>query len=703
MAACLEKGSLHRSTASTLMNETSSRSHAIFTISVEQHQIDDLYKEPSLKKKSTGTDANFTSAKFHFVDLAGSERLKKTGASGLILKEGININRGLLALGNVISALSDLSGKVSHVPYRESKLTRILQDSLGGNSRTVMIACISPAESNFDESLNTLKYASRARNIKNKPIVNTDPQNTIISHLKQQVFELQSQLLGYKRLLSSTAKDNYYGDPQALASLMAGTSSSALVDRVDEIDEMKVEMKDVKIKLVQYEKELSRVNLELQQTKADLNQSEISLYSMQKDRDLLKLLNEKYQSVLESNNIKISLDDAEFKDLQKEGLVEEYSKTIEKLRQELKDKEKVNEEIRTEYEGLMQLSTRDQELLLEKTKLVESLIHKVKRQDYTANSPAVHNLMSFNERSDAIENSLNRTEKAYDSRAQTMEDFEDRNIEGEAIDKEYEMSIQVQRKEMSLISGNLAEKEELLKGMAQSQLLLEKNLVDEMKNQYYNKVMNMENEIKQLEKQRDEVMSKSTNASQESEKTKSIAVYKQKITDLELKLRDFKKKEKEQQNLNKVVETQKSKIQHLDDEIKKIKNQKLVLHKKMKEEADKYEKLRSARQKELLDAKKSNIEKDMVISKLKNESRKKESIYKKQAEELLSKYMSKELFGQIQSESHKGAVSARKKKNTTTSLIVDEFQNSSFDSNQIVPISEEEAKQLIEFCTETAS
>ena len=119
-------------------------------------------------------------AKFHFVDLAGSERLKRTGATGDRAKEGISINSGLvslikieicgksvqLVLGNVISALG--SGKVTHVPYRDSKLTRLLQDSLGGNSRTLMIACASPCDVDFVETLNTLNYANRAKNIKNK-------------------------------------------------------------------------------------------------------------------------------------------------------------------------------------------------------------------------------------------------------------------------------------------------------------------------------------------------------------------------------------------------------------------------------------------------------------------------------------------------------------------------------------------------------
>ena len=107
----------------------------------------------------------------------------------MLLKEGISINKGLLCLGQVISALTDMKSK-GHIPYRDSKLTRILQDSLGGNSRTTMIACVSPAESNFDESMGTVKYASRARNIKNKPVVNRDPNSLLIEALRGQIARL---------------------------------------------------------------------------------------------------------------------------------------------------------------------------------------------------------------------------------------------------------------------------------------------------------------------------------------------------------------------------------------------------------------------------------------------------------------------------------------------------------------------------------
>uniref|UniRef100_A0A6Q2YV55 Kinesin motor domain-containing protein n=1 Tax=Esox lucius TaxID=8010 RepID=A0A6Q2YV55_ESOLU len=180
MVGCLELGNSARTVGSTAMNAASSRSHAIFTITLEQRR---------------GVDKSNVVSKLHLVDLAGSERQKKTKAEGDRLKEGISINRGLLSLGNVISALGDESKKGSFVPYRDSKLTRLLQDSLGGNSHTLMIACVSPADSNIEETLNTLRYADRARKIKNKPVVNVDPQAAEMKRLKQQVQELQVMLL----------------------------------------------------------------------------------------------------------------------------------------------------------------------------------------------------------------------------------------------------------------------------------------------------------------------------------------------------------------------------------------------------------------------------------------------------------------------------------------------------------------------------
>ncbi|KAJ6328059.1 hypothetical protein OIU77_009864 [Salix suchowensis] len=195
MAICLEQGSLCRATGSTNMNNQSSRSHAIFTITLEQmRKLNPVF--PGDSNPNDSMNEEYLCAKLHLVDLAGSERAKRTGSDGMRFKEGVHINKGLLALGNVISALGDEKKRKEgvHVPYRDSKLTRLLQDSLGGNSRTVMIACISPADINAEETLNTLKYANRARNIQNKPVVNRDPMSSEMLKMRQQLEYLQAEL-----------------------------------------------------------------------------------------------------------------------------------------------------------------------------------------------------------------------------------------------------------------------------------------------------------------------------------------------------------------------------------------------------------------------------------------------------------------------------------------------------------------------------
>ncbi|XP_016977600.1 kinesin-like protein KIF21A [Drosophila rhopaloa] len=189
----LQQGALARTTASTKMNDQSSRSHALFTIFVRRQRL--LTPNDNV----SGNDLETLTSKFHFVDLAGSERLKRTQATGERAREGISINCGLLALGNCISALGDTSKRALHVPYRDSKLTRLLQDSLGGNSQTLMIACVSPSDRDFMETLNTLKYANRARNIKNKVKINQDQSSRTISQLRREIAALQMELLEYKQ------------------------------------------------------------------------------------------------------------------------------------------------------------------------------------------------------------------------------------------------------------------------------------------------------------------------------------------------------------------------------------------------------------------------------------------------------------------------------------------------------------------------
>lgn len=191
----LHLGSQNRVTASTAMNSVSSRSHAVLTIYLEQRIIKKVKKDKdNLLSNNVDDDLDdnidddleekeeFITSKLTFVDLAGSERIKKTGAEGQRLKEGIQINSGLFNLGHVINLLADdqklknsresAKNSSSFIPYRNSKLTHLLKDSLGGNSQTFFLACVSPAESNEQETSSTLNYARQARNIKNKPIKN---------------------------------------------------------------------------------------------------------------------------------------------------------------------------------------------------------------------------------------------------------------------------------------------------------------------------------------------------------------------------------------------------------------------------------------------------------------------------------------------------------------------------------------------------
>ena len=178
----LRKGARNRHVGSTDMNAESSRSHSVFTMTIESKRTDSL-----------GV-THLKSSKFHFVDLAGSERQKQTSTGGTRLKEAGNINKSLTVLGSVINSLVEVSqGKKKHINYRDSKLTFLLKDSLGGNSKTTMIANISPASINFSETLSTLKFAQRAKLIKNQASINEESSGSI-EVLKAEICRLRKEL-----------------------------------------------------------------------------------------------------------------------------------------------------------------------------------------------------------------------------------------------------------------------------------------------------------------------------------------------------------------------------------------------------------------------------------------------------------------------------------------------------------------------------
>ncbi|XP_033894308.3 kinesin-like protein KIF1A isoform X14 [Acipenser ruthenus] len=189
----MDSGNKARTVAATNMNETSSRSHAVFNIIFTQKRQDEESDNTSEKV-----------SKISLVDLAGSERADSTGAKGTRLKEGANINKSLTTLGKVISALAEDSGSNKNkkkkkaenfVPYRDSVLTWLLRENLGGNSRTAMVAALSPADINYDETLSTLRYADRAKQIRCNAVINEDPNNRLVRELKEEVSRLKDLLL----------------------------------------------------------------------------------------------------------------------------------------------------------------------------------------------------------------------------------------------------------------------------------------------------------------------------------------------------------------------------------------------------------------------------------------------------------------------------------------------------------------------------
>ncbi|GLD96926.1 hypothetical protein PINS_up005609 [Pythium insidiosum] len=217
--AVMQQGKKNRSVGATLMNQTSSRSHSMFTITVEACS------------NAVGVDGkqHICVGKLNLVDLAGSERQAKTGATGDRMKEATKINLSLSALGNVISALVD--GKSQHIPYRDSKLTRLLQDSLGGNAKTVMIANCGPADYNYNETLSTLRYANRAKNIKNKPKINEDPKDAKIREYQEKIKELREALAAQEKNAGSLGG----GGGGAFAGAAEGKASQPqIVERIVE-------------------------------------------------------------------------------------------------------------------------------------------------------------------------------------------------------------------------------------------------------------------------------------------------------------------------------------------------------------------------------------------------------------------------------------------------------------------------------------
>ncbi|XP_071502958.1 kinesin-II 85 kDa subunit-like [Diadema antillarum] len=339
-------GNKNRSVGATNMNEQSSRSHAIFTITLERSDMG-LDKEQHVRV-----------GKLHMVDLAGSERQTKTGASGQRLKEATKINLSLSTLGNVISSLVD--GKSTHIPYRNSKLTRLLQDSLGGNAKTVMCANIGPAEYNYDETISTLRYANRAKNIKNKAKINEDPKDALLRQFQKEIEDLKKQLSESGEGLddsddgSGSEESDEVGDEtgeqgekkkrrksKKSKRNLSPEKMAAMQKKIDEEKAALEEKKDME------EEERNKVQKELQRRESELHKA-------QEDQ---KVLTEKLNAI--QKKLIVGGVDLLAKSEEQERLLEQSAMELEErmakreaMRKELEEKEQERLDIEEKYNSL---------------------------------------------------------------------------------------------------------------------------------------------------------------------------------------------------------------------------------------------------------------------------------------------------------------------------------------------------------------
>ncbi|XP_038849436.1 kinesin-like protein KIF3A isoform X1 [Salvelinus fontinalis] len=370
MDRIMTMGHKNRSVGSTNMNEHSSRSHAIFTITIE------------CSEKGVDGDQHVRMGKLHLVDLAGSERQGKTGATGQRLKEATKINLSLSTLGNVISALVD--GKSTHVPYRNSKLTRLLQDSLGGNSKTMMCANIGPADYNYDETISTLRYANRAKNIKNKARINEDPKDALLRQFQKEIEDLKKKLQEGEEISGSEGSGSEEMDegddegreggegrrkrrgsgssisssdssieaqtteekPKAQTRKKKKVSPDKMVEMQAKIEE---ERKELEAKLDMEEEERNKARAELEKREKDL------LKAQQEHHLLLEKLSALEKKVIVGGVDLLAKAEEQEKLLQESNNeLEERRRRAEQLRRELEEKEAERLDIEEKYTSLQE-------------------------------------------------------------------------------------------------------------------------------------------------------------------------------------------------------------------------------------------------------------------------------------------------------------------------------------------------------------
>ncbi|KAB1258820.1 Kinesin-like protein KIF21B [Camelus dromedarius] len=632
---CLKQGALSRTTASTQMNVQSSRSHAIFTIHVCQMRVcaqPDLVNEAmaGLPEGAAPTSEFETlTAKFHFVDLAGSERLKRTGATGERAKEGISINCGLLALGNVISALGDQSKKVVHVPYRDSKLTRLLQDSLGGNryptdigarSGTIMIACVSPSDRDFMETLNTLKYANRARNIKNKVVVNQDKTSQQISALRAEIARLQMELMEYKAGKRVMGED--------------GTEGYSDLFRENA--------------MLQKENAALRLRVKAMQEAIDAINNRVTHLMSQEANLLLAKAGDGNEAI--------------------GALIQNYIREIEELRTKLLESEAMNESLR------------------------RSLSRASARGPYSLGASPVAPASSMEDASEVIRRAkqdLERLKKkevrqrrkspekeAFKKRAKIQQENSEETDENEAEEEDEEQEEsgcededEDSGSEESLVDSDSDPEEKEVNYQADladltCEIEIKQKLIDELENsqrrlqtlkhQYEEKLILLQNKIRDTQLERDRVLQNlSTMECYTEEKANKIkADYEKRLREMNRDLQKLQAAQKEHARLLKNQSRYERELKKLQAEVAEMKKAKVALMKQMREEQQRRRLVETKRNREIAQLKKEQRRQEFQIRALESQKRQQEIVLRRKTQEVsalrrLTKPMSERVAGRV--------------------------------------------------------
>uniref|UniRef100_A0A182MZD8 Kinesin motor domain-containing protein n=1 Tax=Anopheles dirus TaxID=7168 RepID=A0A182MZD8_9DIPT len=585
---CLQQGALARTTASTQMNEQSSRSHALFTILIRRQRV--------MTAEQCGNvdgDTETLTSKFHFVDLAGSERLKRTGATGERAREGISINCGLLALGNVISALGDKTKKVSHVPYRDSKLTRLLQDSLGGNSQTIMIACVSPSDRDFMETLNTLKYANRARNIKNKVQINQDQSSRTISLLRREIANLQLEILEYKQGKRSVdSEGNTAITDVSLENTILLQDNKRLQQRVKAMQET-INALTEKNAVLQAQQAMSSLNI----SSAGGDGSTATGNATSESG---------------ANGTTTSGSDSAMQEL-----IVGYISEIEKLKAKLIESDQMFQQ-------------------LQKAKASQSRLGMKATYPFIEDNPETMINMLKHEMEKERETLMSRSLPGLENESSSQEQESDSESDTESDDKAEEL-----RAEMFDVNSDIELKVRLLEQLEESQQRMQ------LMRQQYEKQLNMMNEkIANTQRERDQIIAnmasggpggmngKGQNASNESAIKRVKEDYERRLVEYKRQLNQMQVVTREQKRLHHTMQTQEAKIKTLRGELVELKQVKTRLMKKIQEESNRHKEMESRKTREIAQLRKETRKHVNMIKSLQAQGAAKDQVLKRKTEEV---------------------------------------------------------------------